>query len=303
MFVRAGSIVLNRADINDPSIQTALQTQDLLSIQLFDDVAVTAMKTSVRNTLSGGIYWTGNTPDGELTLFIQNNYLQGTLHQGNQVFDITSDENGNVKVVELDTDKNPTPNEDCFFKDEEANSEPDVQQSVAGLRAADNFPTPSTDNDGNFIVDILVLYPTEIAMEMGATPELRTAKVNYYMEEANEIFIHSKINVRFRLAHDEINNVIPKDASSTTDVSRASGVNTLRDLYGADIVSHWNYNGSAGIGTVWTGTKRNAMYNTSKYSEVISRYTFVHECGHNLSAHHDRYEYMKDGPSTKDYSI
>ncbi|MDR0863494.1 MAG: M12 family metallo-peptidase [Candidatus Symbiothrix sp.] len=303
MFVRAGVVELNRTNVNDPSIQNALLTRDLLTIQLFADVTVTANKTGVRTTTSGGIYWTGNVSNGELTLFMQNNCLSGTLRQGNQVFDITSDETGNVKVVELNTEKNPMPAEDCFFNEDDTvgtnGIHPDETVAQSEWRAAADFPTPSTDVDGNYIVDILVLYPNEVAALMGATPELRTAKVDYYIEQANEIFINSRINVRFRLAHDEINNAIPKGATTTSEVSGTPRVTALRDLYGADIISHWNFNGAAGIGSVFSGTGRSAMYNSSKYSDVISRYTFVHECGHNMGGQHDRYEYSKPGGEQK----
>ncbi|MDR0863490.1 MAG: zinc-dependent metalloprotease [Candidatus Symbiothrix sp.] len=296
MFVRAGIVVLNRADINDQRIQTALRTQDLLSIQLFDDVSVTAKKTNVRTTGSGGIYWTGtivetqfiaSIPNGELTLFMKNNYLAGTLRQGDQVFDITSDENGNLKVVELDQNNNPAPNEDCYFH-EEVETATSLQQSTSGLRAA--TADPSTDAEGHYIIDILVLYPTATATLMGANAEARTTKAMAILEEANECFENSHMNLRFRLAHDEINNDIAANATSA-DAVRLSSITAMRNDYGADIVTHWNSSGSDGTAFVYGGNAGQSGYNTSKYSEVISRYTFVHEAGHNLGGRHDRYEY------------
>ncbi|MDR0834742.1 MAG: hypothetical protein LBN93_11280 [Candidatus Symbiothrix sp.] len=118
MFVRTGNVVLNRTGVDDQSIQTALRTQNSLSIQLFDNVTVTAKKTGVR-TESGGIYWTGTVPNGELTLFMHNGYLTGTLRQNAKVYDLTADANGNLRVVELNLSKGSA-NEDCYFSTEEA---------------------------------------------------------------------------------------------------------------------------------------------------------------------------------------
>ncbi len=66
---------------------------------------------------------------------------------------------------------------------------------------------------------------------------------------------------------------------------------SLRQQYKADLVSHWNYGGSAGSGNNYNGSYSSA-YNTSNFSDVQSRYTFVHECGHNMGGKHDRYTYI-----------
>jgi hypothetical protein len=301
MFVRTGIVELNRTNSNDQSIQTALLTQELLSIQLFDNVSVTAKKARIRTTESGGIYWTGtivetqfitSLPNGELTLFMLNNYIAGTLRQGDRVFDITSDANGNLKVVELDPNNNPAPNEDCYSHEEvETRHATSPQQSTSELRAATANPT--TDEEGHYIIDILVLYPTAVANQMGANAEARTAKALAILEEANECFENSQMNLRFRLAHDEINNDIVSNATSAEQV-RISSVTAMRNNYGADIVTHWNSNGSAGTAFVYSGNAKQSGYNTSNYADVISRYTFVHEAGHNMGGRHDRYEYLTE---------
>ncbi|MDR0864874.1 MAG: zinc-dependent metalloprotease [Candidatus Symbiothrix sp.] len=302
LFVRSGNVVLNRTNVNDQCIQTALLTQNTLSIQLFSDLTVTAQKTGVRTTTSGGIYWTGTItaetqnstslpPNGELTLFMLNNYLAGTLRYQSQVYDLTSDAGGNLRVVELDTDK-AEPNEDCYFNaGEPAGATFAVAQS--GLRAEPALRASATQENGNYIVDILVLYPPEVAAQMGANTAARTAAAQLRIEEANEIFANSQMNVRFRLAHDEINTdiILDADGGHTANISIPS-VKNLRNTWGADIVTYWNYDGTSGTGTTFSGTAPMDVWNTSKYSEVITRYTFVHECGHNMGARHDRYEYV-----------
>ncbi|MDR0834743.1 MAG: T9SS type A sorting domain-containing protein [Candidatus Symbiothrix sp.] len=158
------------------------------------------------------------------------------------------------------------------------------------LRAA-----ATQDGENNYIIDILVLYPTEVAALLGATPAARTAAVNLRIAEANEIFTNSAINVRFRLVHDEINDVISKKPQESVEINTPA-VQALRDLYGADIVSHWNVGGTGakGTGLLFSGTSNKAGYNTVIYSEVVSKYSFVHECGHNLGASHNREEYSSN---------
>jgi hypothetical protein len=283
------TVELNRTDENDQRIQTALLTQDLLAIRLFDNLSVTARKANLRHTDSGGIYWTGKvegTERGELTLFMQNHYLTGTLRLGDKVIDLSPGENGTLQAVEIDLPDCPI-DEDCYHQEENAEpaAELYLKQSPAELRA-----TPTTDPEGHYIIDILVLYPTEVANQMGSTATARTAKVTQYIEEANEIFDNSEINIRFRLAHDEINDDINKNATSAGDV-RLATITTMQEKYGADIVSHWNYKGSAGTAYNYGGDASASGYNTSQYALVVSQYTFVHECGHNIGAKHDRYDY------------
>jgi hypothetical protein len=292
MFVRAGNVILNRSNRDDYCIQEALLTENLLSIRLFDDKNVIAERKSVRRATNEGIYWTGELKEpasGSLTLYMLNGLLSGTVRFENTLFDITPSADGNVRVVELDLLKDPTPEEDCYHDEEE----PEAQEqsfSAPELRAS-----PTTDADGNYMVDILILYPDEVAAQMGDTKEARTAKIQFYIEEANEIFENSEMIVRFRLVHHEINNTISPSATSASNVA-TSDVKALRDSYGADIVSHWNYNGSSGTGYVWSKEFKAEVtgFNTSRYSEVISRYTFVHECGHNMGARHDRHDYYKE---------
>jgi hypothetical protein len=296
MFVRGGQVALNCANRNNYCIREALLTEDLLSIRLFSNVSITARKTSVRTTANGGIYWTGeaeNDEGGSLTLFMTNGYLTGTLRFIDKIFYITPGADGNAIVVELDLTADPTPNEDCDHLNDDGDDISEQQTSPRQLAPASTEAT--IDEDGNYIIDLLILYPTEVAEIMGNTPEARTAAVEHWIMEANEIFENSQINVRFRLAHDETNDVINKNTNSAADV-RSSEVRVLRDQYGADIVSHWNLGGSAGSGYVWNSNSntRNTGFNTGRYSEVITRYTFVHECGHNLGALHDRYEYNDD---------
>ncbi|GHV72505.1 hypothetical protein FACS1894201_02050 [Bacteroidia bacterium] len=294
-FVRGGKVVLNRKNLNDQAFQKALLTSNALSIQLFSDLAVTANKTKVRTTAKGGIYWTGDvvgSEHGSLTLFLLNGYMVGTLRIGDHVVDISPDANGDVNVVELNLINDAEHEEACFRTGAET---VDVATDDTESTSVPAKYSSILDTNGNYVIDVMILYPTEIANVMGGTLEARTAAIEYRIADANEIFENSEIGITFNLLHHEINNVIDKNVTSVADVRGATGIRDLRDMYGADIVSHWNYLGSAGVGYLWSSASNVAStgFNTAKYSDVTSRYTFVHECGHNLGANHDRYEFRE----------
>jgi hypothetical protein len=214
-------------------------------------------------------------------------------YEANRFYDITAENQHVMNVTEWDVsdESGHIHNEDCFEHEEIAEGEQTDSQPTKAPATASN---PA-------VIDILVLYPTETAnaMSSSSSEAIRTGKIELIIEQTNDIFINSNIYVTFRLAGHEINDVIPRNASSSGEVRDASGVSALREKYGADIVSHWNYDGSAGSGYVGSpSAARNIGFNTSKYSAVISQYTFAHECGHNLGARHDRYEYLNSKDTT-----
>ncbi|MDR1783043.1 MAG: M12 family metallo-peptidase [Dysgonamonadaceae bacterium] len=287
---RTGKVRINDAR----NLETILQDVDNLSIMLFNDASFTAIKNTVRRTPSGAVYWYGELSDnrnGVVNLLWKDGLLVGDIHDydADKVFDLTSDCQGQCSVAELDLQLQDE-YEDCYHNEEIPEYEQHFRASAAEIASPDN---PA-------YIDILILYPYQTALLMGSTKESITAKIEEIIEETNQIFINSAVYVQFRLAGHEMNDAIPHDNTSATTVRTTVGVSAIRDYYGADIVSHWNYDGSAGSGTVGSHTaSANAGFNTSKYSEVISRYTFAHECGHNLGARHDRYEYLKSSSTTE----
>jgi len=283
-ITRTGKVRINDAQ----NLKNILFDVDNISLKIFEDVSFTAIKHTVRNTHEGAVYWYGELAGnrkGVVNILWKNGLVVGNIHDydNDRVYDLTSDGRGQCSVAEFDL-KLLEENEDCFHDEEMPGYEPSVRASQIEIASPDN---PA-------FIDILILYPSQTALAMGSTEDDRTAKIEEIIEQTNQIFINSEVYVQFRLAGHEINNDIPHDNTSATTVRTTAGISTLRNYYGADIVSHWNYDGTNGSGTIgsWVANA-NAGFNTSKYSEVISRYTFAHECGHNLGARHDRYEYTK----------
>jgi hypothetical protein len=301
VFVRSGKVLLNEAN-NLPQV---LQTAEVLTIQLFEDTYAEAGKKELRITESGAIYWLGDLTgdhEGVFELLWSDGYLAGSIndYSTGKVYDITAKSIGAIRVTELDASKNPQPNEDCFYHHDEESVE--LESGVQSGSGDVRFRADVATETDSAIIDVLVVYPTQIALQMGDSEPERRTKIEAVIEQANQIFKNSKVYVRFRLAGHEINNTIPADATSQSEVF--GGILGMRSKYGADIVSHWNYNGTAGSGAVGSpGSSSAAGFNTANYKDVLSRYTFVHECGHNLGVRHDRYEYYKAVPGTDNRAI
>jgi hypothetical protein len=294
LFIRSGKVILSQAE----QVPQAMQEAAIVSVQLFDDVYAEALCQETRLTDSGALYWFGHLTggrEGVMEWLWSNGYLTGSINDytSREVYDITADSKSAIRINELDISKNPQPNENCFYEDPE-----EIHPAVSGVfKAAAPPPCDTTTVNNRAYIDVLVVYPTEIAGELGNTPEAREVKVLQIIEQTNTIFNNSEVFVTFRLAGHEINDALPADISSATvlwgEDSDKGIVRPLRIAYGADIFSHWNSNGTNGSGYVGKPTNTNVSYglNTCRYSEVISRYTFAHECGHNLGNMHDRYEY------------
>jgi hypothetical protein len=294
VFVRSGKVLLNETN----SLPHVLPVAEALSVQLFEDTYLEAGKKEVRITESGAIYWIGELTgerEGVFELLWSDGYLAGSIndYSTGRVYDITAKSTGAIRVTELDASKNPQVNEDCFYHHEEEEGE---EPEEAGFRADIATETDSA------IIDVLIVYPSHIALQMGDSEPERRAKIEAVIEQANQIFKNSKVYIRFRLAGHEINNSIPAAAESQADVF--GGIGGMRSKYGADIVSHWNYGGTSGSGAMGApGSSSSSGFNTASYANVLSQYTFAHECGHNLGARHDRHDYYSAAPGTDDRAI
>ena len=158
--------------------------------------------------------------------------------------------------------------------------------------------------DSGAYVDVLVVYTATARSLEGGTAEMQSL-INLAVEETNAGYAASGVNHRMRLMHtqevdySEEYTTLPYDFWSTT-LSRLQGtsdnyldfVHSLRNTYGADlvvmIIADSNYCGLGYLMKV-----NSAEYEEYGFSLVSSDcatgyYSFGHETGHNMGAHHDR---------------
>jgi hypothetical protein len=152
------------------------------------------------------------------------------------------------------------------------------------------------------LIDVLVVYTAAAA----AASSNILAEIQLAVDETNQSYANSGIIQRVRLVHAAQVNYT-ETGKSDRDLARLQNpsdghldeLHSMRDAYGADLVSLWVENLDAcGIGylmtNVSTSFERNAF-------SVIARncatgyYSFGHEMGHNMGANHDRYADSRKG--------
>jgi hypothetical protein len=163
------------------------------------------------------------------------------------------------------------------------------------------FETDAAMDTADFI-DVMVVYTQTTA---NASANIG-AEIQLAIDETNTAYQNSQINQRLRLAHAEQVNY-SETGNFSTDLSRLAGtsdgfidqVHTLRDTYGADLVSFWVESGNAcGIGYLMTNVSSTFApfgFSVVARSCATGYYSFGHELGHNMGAHHDAYVNPENG--------
>jgi len=163
----------------------------------------------------------------------------------------------------------------------------------------------SAQVDSGGEIDVMVVYtPAALAAE-GSLAAMK-ARIALAMTETNDSYANAGITPRLRLVH--IHQVTYTESGSLeTDKNRLKGtadsymtnVHTLRDTYGADMVSLIVASGDAcGIAAAIMATASTAFQVTNRDGCMTGYYSFGHEFGHLQGAQHDMYA----DPSTVLYS-
>lgn len=185
--------------------------------------------------------------------------------------------------------------------------------TAAVTRVYRNAVTQQQHGDKTFtIVDIMMLYASDVAEQY---PDgLADTLMNQLVVKANQAFVDSDIDVQLRLVHRQFVNytqpsnfnaledlrfALDGNAATPTD-SSLSNVATLREQYGADLVSmirvhNLNERGVCGV-AYFPQSVADIVINISNVgisggSNCID--TFTHEIGHNFGAGHQ----FRDGKS------
>jgi hypothetical protein len=167
--------------------------------------------------------------------------------------------------------------------------------------------SPSSSADDGSTIDVLVVYTAAAA---SASSNI-LAEIQLGVDETNQSYANSGITQRVRLVHAAQVNYT-ETGKSATDLTRLKNpsdgyldeVHSMRDTYGADLVSFWVEKMDAcGIGYLMTNVS--TAFASSGFSVVMrdcatGYYSFGHEMGHNMGAHHDRY--VSDGDGAYTYS-
>ena len=173
--------------------------------------------------------------------------------------------------------------------------EPALQTAVTGVNSvglSTATPTPQA------VVDLMFVVTTGLANRLGGNLMTR---LNFLVTTANDTFAQSEVAITMRLVHVAVVDY-PDTASDNAALSAItpgsgggagvfSNIETLRNTYGADVVSFLRNGadmGGSGLAWVPVPTTSNLMYSTVQGCVTGCESVFIHEVGHNMGNSHDR---------------
>ncbi|PKF60198.1 hypothetical protein CW745_16125 [Psychromonas sp. psych-6C06] len=264
------------------SLESTLKQGFVIELPSRDDLLINQVRIypsasgfSVQGKVDGDEY-------SNVFLHFNGQYWNGSIHSNNEVFTLTAHTEDQLllqlrRLTEFDE------HDDVVEHDHEHQ----------GLEQHQHDETLQVRASGTSIIDIVVVYSTAYANSYASNDAKIRAAIETRVAEANVIYQNSNIDQKIvLLGYKEIS--LKDNVRSGSDVAQSSEARAMRDEYGADLVSFWTVNGSAGSAQNYSGSSNNA-YNTSRKNDIETRYTFVHELGHSMGAKHDRQTYVEQG--------
>jgi len=280
-------------------VHTDLLWSDALTLNLFDDVIVTAVRDRMIDKVKGKTTWIGHVegePDSEVFLTIHGNTMSGNVQIGDKTYEIEPKGNNQHDITQVEPDKNPKhsdakPPEDFLATGGQIDTTPTASAS----------PATSAATAGT-IIDVLVVYTTKAKNNASGQAGIE-AKITNAVAMANQAYINSKIDMQINLVHMAETNYVETGNMSTslteltgTSDGKMDEIHTLRNQYGADQVVLISADTNAcGIGYMMTASWKSSAFASYAFSVVhddsnyvcLSNQTLAHEMGHNQGDQHN----------------
>ena len=250
-----------------------------LTLNLFDDVLVTAEQLSTEPAQGGGYLWHGHILDqplSQVTLLVRDGQLWGNIRWPLAVYAVRPLDTNGLHLIEQI-------NEWGFAEP------PDDSVWDSSLVPPPNSRTPQENGS---VIDVLVAYTPSVRQALGGEETAVQALLDLIVAETNTSYANSDIAQRIRLVHSvEVAYTEAGPSNSLTDLTRLANtsdgfldeVHALRDTYGADVVHLMYESGDCGYGYIF------APFSISSRTCAATNLTFAHELGHNMGARHDWY--------------
>ena len=256
-------------------------------VSLPDGVSYEAIRDLKQDQNKGRYAWVGHAGDdrrNRVVIGVSGDAVAGTFSYNGKLFRLEPRANGEHVLSEvLPTD--PAPELDPI----PVSDTPLVTSDTSDYIAA------AADTNGA-VIDVLVAYTTAVVSRYGTSGA--EALALQAVAEANQAYANSGMKLRLNLVH-STHTSYTESGNMTTDLSRLRTANdgymdeihTLRDQYGADLVSLIE-DEPAYCGLAYRMATLSASFASSAFSVVhhgcaTGYYSFAHELGHNQGAHHD----------------
>ncbi len=302
-------VILNTLAIEQ--IAQNLESNNSLSqsarLQIFNDLSVDVNFDQIENTIHAGYIMSGtigNYPNSSILLVSTDGIINANIDLQGKQYHLTITNAGSYQFEEIDQ---------SIFPEE-------IELVPAGADTSADFSYTQSDTTSatsGYDIDVMVVYTPTARSKAGGTSQMQNL-INLAVSETNTGYQRSGIFSSMRLVHTEEINYDEAILSSSSGWGTAlsqltqadniiDNVQTLRNTYGADlvvmVVEDMTY---CGIG--WLMTPNYTYDSDSVGYSIVSRgcatgyYSFGHETGHNMGAHHDR-DHAGGGTGMYDYSF
>ncbi|KAI9008697.1 NPCBM/NEW2 domain-containing protein [Hyaloraphidium curvatum] len=262
-----------------------------------------AVRDRVEEVAADRFTWFGAVKDDPLSavvLSVTGGLVAGTVRTSHKVYAITPVSGRLHRVSELDESRVPEGMQPLV----PPQKAPEERRRLAKRTA--ELVELAKRQGGDPIIDVMVLWTPGARAAQGGEAQIR-AIAQTATDETNEAYRNSGIVQRIRLVHAEELDVQEQSfvqllGAITQDTPGT--VRALRDQYAADlVVLLTSLTTSCGVG--WQMQEPSVDFADNGYSVVSHAcaagvYSFGHELGHNMGAHHDRAN--AGGPGVYPYS-
>jgi hypothetical protein len=269
---------------------------EFILLNLFDNISFQATLERFEERSSTRFTWFGRvagTTISQVVLVAEDGILAGNVLAESELYQIRAVSDGIHAIRKIEQANFP----------EEA---PPIPVPAGPDQSESLSPSPQSD-DGS-LIDVLVVYTAAVANYFSNNLVNVMANIQLAIDETNQSYVNSGVAQRVRLVHAAQVNYT-ETGTPNTDLSRLQNpgdgyldeVHSMRDTYGADLVSLWVENlGSSACGIGYLMTAVSHSFESHAFTVVARNcatgyYSFGHEMGHNMGAHHDRYVAPEDG--------
>ncbi len=258
-----------------------------LFLSLPDGVSFEAVRDHQQDWGKGRFDWVGHA-DGDLansvTIGVSGNAVAGAFSYQGRLFKLEPRRDGSHILSEVGT-SDPAPELDPIA----------VADTGSGSTGGAEAASLAADG-GGAVIDVMAAYTPSVQARYGTQGV--DALIIQAMAEANQAFANSGMTSRLNLVHTVLTSYT-ESGNMSTDLSRLRSTNdgymdelhTLRNSYGADLVS-LIANEPQYCGIAYRMASLSSSFASSSFSVVhhgcaTGYYSFAHELGHNMGAHHD----------------
>ncbi len=291
-----------------------VRVADTLVLNLFDDAAYSAVIDRLKTNVNGTVMIRGRLKEYPLGAV-----LISTTH-GRSIISIDIPETGvHYRIQSEPENKSHYLLElDRASRDELQGAPSLVPDAVPDTVADEIADTPAAAGDiavnsplDPVTVDVMIVYTPAAASWADGQGGIENI-VAQAMQKAELALDNSQTVLTMRLVYSgQVS--YTESGSISTDLTRLKSttdgymdnVHTLRDLYGADLVTLFTEEfESGGIGYVLSSTSGSPAYGFSvcRVQQSHSSYTMVHEMGHNMGCGHHAEQNYQEGPEIFSYS-